>query len=128
MIYVVDGPLILLMQRVGVLIFHFLLRFTNHQRDLWGRALSCRLEEIASPTMSVLAEKGFNYSTLDQAFIVQKKNHFQVSIDLKMPDPATVRFVKTSGGILHQVSHFQINFYGVKSDSLDTIIKVQRIC
>ena len=34
--------------------------------------------------------------------------------------------MKTSAGVLHQVSHFQINFYGVKSESLDTVIKIEQ--
>ena len=104
---------------------NFICRFVLHQPERWGQLVSGRLEDLKIPTMSVIADKGFNYSTVDEAFIVQKKNHFQVSIDLKTPDPASVRYVKHSEtGVMHTPSFYQINFFGVKSESLNSVIKV----
>jgi hypothetical protein len=36
------------------------------------------LQEFPTPKMAVVADKGFNFSSVDDSFIVQKKNHFQV--------------------------------------------------
>lgn len=35
-------------------------------------------QEMPTPKLVVVADKGFNFSTIDDSFIVQKKNHFQV--------------------------------------------------
>ena len=39
--------------------------------------MTSRLVDL-NPQMCITADKGFNYSAQDEAFIVQKKNHFQV--------------------------------------------------
>ena len=37
------------------------------------------LQELPPPRVSVTADKGYNFSQLDDAFIAQKKNHFQLT-------------------------------------------------
>ncbi len=55
--------------------------------------------------------KGFSYSPADEAFVCQKKNHFQVTVHIGMVgDP---RFVKTSGGLM-PIESFHVNVFGVK--------------
>ena len=41
--------------------------------------MTSRLVDV-NPQMCITADKGFNYSAQDEAFIVQKKNHFQVYV------------------------------------------------
>lgn len=56
-------------------------------------------------------DKGFSYSTADEAFVCQKKNHFQVTVHIGMAgDP---RFVRTSGGLM-PIESFHVNLFGVK--------------
>ena len=43
--------------------------------------MTSRLVDL-NPQMCITADKGFNYSAQDEAFIVQKKNHFQVYINI----------------------------------------------
>ena len=43
--------------------------------------MTSRLVDL-NPQMCITADKGFNYSAQDEAFIVQKKNHFQVYISI----------------------------------------------
>ena len=60
--------------------FPFLnIRFSEYDRERWGQLVSqgC-MEILPSPDMEVTADKGFNFSSADNNFIVQKKNHFQV--------------------------------------------------
>ena len=53
--------------------------FCEYDHDRWGQLVSqARMEVLAAPEMDVNADKGFNFSSSDNNFIVQKKNHFQV--------------------------------------------------
>ena len=45
--------------------------------------VTARLVDLTAPQMCITADKGFNYSAQDEAFIVQKKNHFQVTCDVQ---------------------------------------------
>ncbi|KAL0195361.1 hypothetical protein M9458_008933, partial [Cirrhinus mrigala] len=63
------------------------------------------------PGYHVDTDKGFSYSTADEAFVCQKKNHFQVTVHIGMVgDP---RFVRTSAGLM-PIESFHVNVFGVK--------------
>lgn len=63
------------------------------------------------PAYHVDADKGFNYSTADEAVICQKKNHFQVTIHIGVA--AEPQFIRTPTGA-QQVDHFEIKVFGIK--------------
>lgn len=56
-------------------------------------------------------DKGFTYSTADEAFVCQKKNHFQVTVQIGVSGEP--RYIRTPGGS-REVDHFQINVFGIK--------------
>ena len=59
--------------------YFLICRFSEFDRERWGQLVSQgRMEVLSPPEMEVNADKGFNFSTADSNFIVQKKNHFQV--------------------------------------------------
>lgn len=63
------------------------------------------------PGYHVDTDKGFSYSTADEAFVCQKKNHFQVTVHIGMVgDP---RFVRTPAGLM-PVESFHVKVFGVK--------------
>lgn len=63
------------------------------------------------PTYRVDADKGFNFSLADDAFVCQKKNHFQVTVYVGMlGDP---KYIKTSEG-LQPIDCFYLKLNGVK--------------
>lgn len=63
------------------------------------------------PTYRVDADKGFNFSLADDAFVCQKKNHFQVTVYVGMlGDP---KYVKTNEG-LQPIDCFYLKLNGVK--------------
>ena len=63
------------------------------------------------PTYRVDADKGFNFSLADDAFVCQKKNHFQVTVYIGMlGDP---KYIKTSEG-LQPIDCFYLKLNGVK--------------
>ena len=85
-----------------------------------------RLTEMAPPVMTITADKGFNFSGQDEAFIVQKKNHFQVTCDVYFDNGSVPRYIRKNDQQLLEISHLQISFYGVKSDVPSTQIKIEQ--
>lgn len=76
-----------------------------------GRPADPLLLSRSPPAYCVDTDKGFNYSTADEAFVCQKKNHFQVSVHIGVA--AEPRYVRTPGG-LQEAHHFQIHVFGLK--------------
>ena len=67
---------------------------------------SARIVEVGPPQMTITADKGFNFSPQDEAFIVQKKNHFQVTVDIQLD--SLPKFVKRLDGTLQEISYLQV--------------------
>ena len=67
---------------------------------------SARIVEVGPPQMTITADKGFNFSPQDEAFIVQKKNHFQVTVDIQLDN--LPKFVKRLDGTLQEISYLQV--------------------
>lgn len=63
-------------------------------------------------TYRVDADKGFNFSVGDDAFVCQKKNHFQVTVYIGMLGEP--KFVKTPDG-LKPLDCFYLKLHGVKA-------------
>ena len=57
------------------------------------------------------ADKGFNFSNADDAFVCQKKNHFQVTVHVQpIGEP---HYVRTPDGV-KKIDRFYLHFNGVK--------------
>lgn len=73
------------------------------------------MHAIAAPrpmlTYRVDADKGFNFSVGDDAFVCQKKNHFQVTVYIGLLGEP--KFVKTPEG-LKPLDCFYLKLHGVK--------------
>lgn len=54
------------------------IRFHPFQQTSWHALCDHNLKELPTPHYRVDADKGFNFSNSDDAFVCQKKNHFQV--------------------------------------------------
>uniref|UniRef100_A0A8U7M9L6 Uncharacterized protein n=1 Tax=Corvus moneduloides TaxID=1196302 RepID=A0A8U7M9L6_CORMO len=80
---------------------------------------------VPSPmlTYRVDADKGFNFSVGDDAFVCQKKNHFQVTVYIGMlGDP---KYVKTPEG-LKPLECFYLKLHGVKLEALNQSINIEQ--
>lgn len=75
------------------------------------------------PHYRVDADKGFNFSNADEAFVCQKKNHFQITCHVQLIGDA--QFVKTTEG-LQKINSFHLHFYGVKYDCPTQTIRVEQ--
>ena len=78
------------------------------------------------PSLLVSADKGFNFSQIDDAFVVQKKNHFQLTVQIQGLGSMTKRPLEcvVHEGQLFQVSHLRLDFFGVKYDVPNSYIRV----
>jgi len=58
------------------------------------------------------ADKGFNFAPLDDAFVCQKKNHFQITVHIGVA--AVPKAVKLTDGVTQPIDELHLYFYGVK--------------
>ncbi|KAJ6654159.1 hypothetical protein lerEdw1_007428 [Lerista edwardsae] len=88
------------------------IKWQPHQQNKWATLYDANYKELPMPTYRVDADKGFNFSVGDDAFVCQKKNHFQVTVYIGMiGDP---KYVKTSEG-LKPLECFYLKLHGVKA-------------
>ncbi|KAJ8666819.1 hypothetical protein QAD02_008481 [Eretmocerus hayati] len=99
------------------------IRFHPFQQTSWHALCDPNLKELSVPHYRVDADKGFNFSNSDDAFVCQKKNHFQITCHAQLQGEAV--FVKTGEG-LKKISSFQLHFYGVKVESPTQTIRVEQ--
>lgn len=76
------------------------------------------------PHYRVDADKGFNFSNSDDAFVCQKKNHFQITCHAQLQGAAAI-FVRTESG-LEKIKSFHLHFYGVKLEAPTQTIRVEQ--
>ncbi|XP_065166491.1 myelin regulatory factor isoform X3 [Atheta coriaria] len=99
------------------------IRFQPFQQPSWHVLCDQNLSELPNPHYRVDADKGFNFSNSDDAFVCQKKNHFQITCHVQLVGDA--QFVKTPEGF-QKISSFHLHFYGVKHDCPTQTIRVEQ--
>ncbi|XP_051546117.1 myelin regulatory factor-like isoform X5 [Myxocyprinus asiaticus] len=99
------------------------IKWQPHQQNKWTLLYDSSGKELPMPTYRVDADKGFNFSLADDAFVCQKKNHFQVTVYIGMPgDP---KYAKTSDG-LQPIECFYLKLNGVKLEAMNQSINVEQ--
>ncbi|XP_063220444.1 myelin regulatory factor isoform X2 [Bacillus rossius redtenbacheri] len=99
------------------------IRFQPFQQTAWHVLCDQNLKDLSVPFYKVDADKGFNFSNADDAFVCQKKNHFQITCHAQLYGEP--QFVKTPEG-LKKITGFHLHFYGVKVESPSQTIKVEQ--
>ncbi|RXM27232.1 Myelin regulatory factor-like protein [Acipenser ruthenus] len=99
------------------------LTWTMYHPGQWTVLCNCNCESLPAPGYHVDTDKGFNYSTLDEAFVCQKKNHFQVTVHIGMMGNPT--YFKTPLG-LKPIEKFYVKVFGIKVDAPDHIITIEQ--
>ncbi|GAB6021651.1 hypothetical protein CHUAL_004235 [Chamberlinius hualienensis] len=99
------------------------IRFQPFQQSVWHVVCDANLKELPLPNYRVDADKGFNFSNADDAFVCQKKNHFQVTVHAQLSGEP--HYVKTPEG-LKKIDNFYVHFYGVKVESPSQSIKIEQ--
>ncbi|XP_042332859.1 myelin regulatory factor isoform X2 [Sceloporus undulatus] len=99
------------------------IKWQPHQQNKWATLYDANYKELPMPTYRVDADKGFNFSVGDDAFVCQKKNHFQVTVYIGMiGDP---KYVKTPEG-LKPLECFYLKLHGVKLEALNQSINIEQ--
>uniref|UniRef100_A0A8D0H9Z1 Myelin regulatory factor n=1 Tax=Sphenodon punctatus TaxID=8508 RepID=A0A8D0H9Z1_SPHPU len=99
------------------------IKWQPHQQNKWMTLYDANYKELPMPTYRVDADKGFNFSVGDDAFVCQKKNHFQVTVYIGMiGDP---KYVKTPEG-LKPLDCFYLKLHGVKLEALNQSINIEQ--
>ncbi|XP_029909504.1 myelin regulatory factor isoform X2 [Myripristis murdjan] len=99
------------------------IKWQPHQQNKWTPLYDANCKELPMPTYRVDADKGFNFSLADDAFVCQKKNHFQVTVYIGMlGDP---KYIKTSEG-LQPIDCFYLKLNGVKLEAMNQSINVEQ--
>ncbi|KAM4712356.1 myelin regulatory factor-like protein [Anableps anableps] len=91
-----------------------LLRWEHYSRERWSTLYNTSYQTLAPPAYHIDTDKGFNYSPADEAFVCQKKNHFQVTVHIGVA--AEPHYVRTPSG-LQKIGHFQIKVFGIKLET-----------
>ncbi|XP_054623756.1 myelin regulatory factor-like protein [Dunckerocampus dactyliophorus] len=89
----------------------------------WNAAMDASYQTLCPPVFLVDTDKGFHYSPADDAFICQKKNHFQVTVHVGVATEP--RFVPTPRGV-QQVDHFLIRVFGVKLEAPERHVTIEQ--
>ncbi|XP_041652448.1 myelin regulatory factor isoform X1 [Cheilinus undulatus] len=99
------------------------IKWQPHQQNKWTQLYDANCKELPMPTYRVDADKGFNFSLADDAFVCQKKNHFQVTVYIGMlGDP---KYIKTNEG-LQTIDCFYLKLHGVKVEAMNQSISVEQ--
>ncbi|XP_023376547.1 myelin regulatory factor-like protein isoform X1 [Pteropus vampyrus] len=99
------------------------LKWQPYQSVPWHSLLNSHYEKLPSIGYRVVTDKGFNFSPVDEAFVCQKKNHFQITIHIQVW--GSPKFVKTQVG-LKPIEMFYLKAFGVKVEATNQIIAIEQ--
>ncbi|XP_077810847.1 myelin regulatory factor-like protein isoform X4 [Macaca mulatta] len=89
----------------------------------WHSLLNSHYEKLPDVGYRVVTDKGFNFSPADEAFVCQKKNHFQITIHVQVW--GSPKFVETEMG-LKPIEMFYLKAFGIKVEATNQIIAIEQ--
>ncbi|VDO88456.1 unnamed protein product [Heligmosomoides polygyrus] len=101
------------------------IKFSMFQEELWNPLYDINHQQLTKLKICVVADKGFNYSNSDGCFVNQKKNHFQISVNIEANDENPPKFVKVNG-VMHPIKAIKLAFCGVKAEMLSSEIQIKQ--
>uniref|UniRef100_A0A8C5D1W0 Myelin regulatory factor like n=1 Tax=Gadus morhua TaxID=8049 RepID=A0A8C5D1W0_GADMO len=100
-----------------------LLTWDPYQSEQWHRLSDGSCQALPPLAFHVETDKGFFYSSADEAFVCQKKNHFQVTVHIGVAGEP--RYVAMDNGA-QPVSRFQVNVFGVKQEASTQQVTIEQ--
>ncbi|XP_061815709.1 myelin regulatory factor-like protein isoform X3 [Nerophis lumbriciformis] len=100
-----------------------LLAWEKFRPGEWNTAMDVSFQTLCPPVFLVDTDKGFNYSPADDAFVCQKKNHFQVTVHVGVATEP--RYMPTSHGV-QQVDHFLVKVFGIKLEAPEHHVTIEQ--
>ncbi|XP_039351537.1 myelin regulatory factor-like protein [Mauremys reevesii] len=99
------------------------LTWQPYQTSHWSGLFNYSYEKLPDIGYHIVTDKGFNFSTTDDAFVCQKKNHFQITVHISVV--GNPKYVKTQLG-LKPIEKFYLKTFGIKVDSPNQIITIEQ--
>nr|XP_048703820.1 myelin regulatory factor-like protein [Caretta caretta] len=99
------------------------LTWQPYQTSHWSSLFNYSYETLPDVGYHIVTDKGFNFSTADDAFVCQKKNHFQITVHISVV--GNPKYVKTQQG-LKPIEKFYLKTFGIKADAPNQIITIEQ--
>ncbi|XP_021029162.1 myelin regulatory factor-like protein [Mus caroli] len=99
------------------------LKWQPYQSVPWHSLLNSRYEKLPEVGYQVVTDKGFTFSPVDEAFVCQKKNHFQITVHIQVW--GSPKFVKTQVG-LKPIEKFYLKAFGIKVEATNQVIAIEQ--
>ncbi|KAE8615592.1 hypothetical protein XENTR_v10008559 [Xenopus tropicalis] len=99
------------------------LTWKPYQTGNWCNLCNANAEKLPAVGYQVITDKGFNFSTVDEAYVCQKKNHFQVTVHMRVLGSPI--YVKTQLG-LNAIESFNLKVFGVKVEATNQMITIEQ--
>ncbi|KFV59587.1 Myelin regulatory factor-like, partial [Gavia stellata] len=94
------------------------LTWQPYQTSQWNSLFNSNYEKLPAVGYHIVTDKGFNFSTTDDAFVCQKKNHFQITVHIGITGHP--KYVKTQLGA-KPIEKFYLKAFGIKATPNQTI-------
>ncbi|XP_009072291.1 PREDICTED: myelin regulatory factor-like protein, partial [Acanthisitta chloris] len=99
------------------------LTWQPYQTSQWNSLLNSNSEKLPAVGYHIVTDKGFNFSTADDAFVCQKKNHFQITVHIRITGHP--KYVKTQLGV-KPIERFYLKVYGIKVEAPNQTIAIEQ--
>ncbi|XP_066276187.1 myelin regulatory factor-like [Branchiostoma lanceolatum] len=99
------------------------IKWQAHTPGSWHKLYDAHHSELPAPSYRVDADKGFNFSTVDDSFVCQKKNHFQVTVHAGLAGHP--KYIK-DGNHYKAIQKYCVHICGVKFESITQSIRVEQ--
>ncbi|XP_074681545.1 myelin regulatory factor-like protein [Strix aluco] len=99
------------------------LTWQPYQTSQWNSLFNSNYEKLPAVGYHIVTDKGFNFSTTDDAFVCQKKNHFQITVHIRITGHP--KYVKTQlGG--KPIEKFYLKAFGIKVEAPNQTIAIEQ--
>ncbi|XP_041873716.1 myelin regulatory factor-like protein isoform X2 [Corvus kubaryi] len=99
------------------------LTWQPYQTSQWNSLFNSNYEKLPAVGYHIVTDKGFNFSTADDAFVCQKKNHFQITVHIRIIGQP--KYVKTQQR-RKPIEKFYLKAYGIKMETPDQTIAIEQ--
>ncbi|EOB09183.1 Uncharacterized protein C11orf9, partial [Anas platyrhynchos] len=83
-----------------------------YQTSQWNSLFNSNYEKLPAVEYHIVTDKGFNFSAVDDAFVCQKKNHFQITVHIRITGHP--KYVKTQLG-MKPIEKFYLKVFGIRA-------------
>ncbi|XP_010188349.1 PREDICTED: myelin regulatory factor-like protein [Mesitornis unicolor] len=99
------------------------LTWQPYQTSQWNSLFNSNYEKLPTVGYHIVTDKGFNFSATDDAFVCQKKNHFQITVHIRITGHP--KYVKTQlGG--KPIEKFYLKAFGIKGEAPNQTVAIEQ--